>query len=287
MGTLASSFSKTTAPSIATSATTIYTPTASSNAASIIITTPSSVTGTTTTTKTTTTTIYATSTTSTTSSRTSSSISTTTSSISTTTATANIAEMRNAVDEQQKKAAALVASLENLEVSAEVKETIAALASFLTTLSGSFSNLLSRNKRDTNSGCKTIAANIAIVTGIESSLDTAIAQIKNVDLTGLDDSTKSLIQDFLDTLVVTLNSIKSEMATKKGTYQDSYESKSCATTTTDTTASTSVLTTTKSATATEWTTTGSEQTSTTTSRPETDPTSEPGLTSIQDESTTV
>ena len=60
--------------------------------------------------------------------------------------------MRNAVDEQQKKAAALVASLENLEVSAEVKETIAALASFLTTLSGSFSNLLSRNKRDTNSG---------------------------------------------------------------------------------------------------------------------------------------
>merc|ERR1711892_85845 len=279
MGTLASSFSKTTAPSIATSATTIYTPTASSNAASIIITTPSSVTGTTTTTKTTTTTIYATSTTSTTSSRTSSSISTTTSSISTTTATANIAEMRNAVNEQQKKAAALVASLENLEVSAEVKETIAALASFLTTLSGSFSNLLSRNKRDTNSDCKTIAANIAIVTGIESSLDTTIAQIKNVDLTGLDDSTKSLIQDFLDALVVTLNSIKSEMAPKKQSYQASYDSKSCATTTTDTPASTSVLTTTKSATATEGTTTGSEPTSTTTTRPETDRTSEPGLTS--------
>merc|ERR1711892_1147758 len=279
MGTLASSFSKTTAPSIATSATTIYTPTASSNAASIIITTPSSVTGTTTTTKTTTTTIYATSTTSTTSSRTSSSISTTTSSISTTTATANIAEMRNAVDEQQKKAAALVASPENLEVSAEVKETIAALASFLTTLSGSFSNLLSRNKRDTNSDCKTIAANIAIVTGIESSLDTTIAQIENVDLTGLDDATKSLIQDFLDALVVTLNSIKSEMATKKQTYQDSYDSKSCATTTsttttTDTSSSTSVL-----ATAAEGATTGSEPTSTTTTRPETDRTSEPGLTS--------
>merc|ERR1711892_1110651 len=238
MGTLASSFSKTTAPSIATSATTIYTPTASSNAASIIITTPSSVTGTTT--KTTTT--YATSTTSTTSSRTSSSTSTTTSSISTTTATASIADMRNAVDEQQKKADALVASLENLEVSAEVKKTIAALASFLTTLSGSFSNLLSRNKRDTMGDCKTIAANIAIVTGIESSLDTTIAQIKNVDLTGLDDATKSLIQDFLDALVVTLNSIKSEMATKKQTYQDSYDSKSCATTTTtDTPASTSVL----------------------------------------------
>merc|ERR1711892_1112479 len=275
MGTLASSFSKTTAPSIATSATTIYTPTASSNAASIIITTPSSVTGTTTETTTT----YATSTTSTTLSRTSSSISTTTSSISTTTATANIAEMRNAVNEQQKKAAALVASLENLEVSAEVKETIAALASFLTTLSGSFSNLLSRNKRDTNSDCKTIAANIAIVTSIESSLDTTIAQIKNVDLTGLDDSTKSLIQDFLDALVVTLNSIKSEMAPKKQSYQASYDSKSCATTSTDTPASTSVLATTKSATATEGTTTGSEPTSTTTTRPETDRTSEPGLTS--------
>ena len=63
--------------------------------------------------------------------------------------------MRNAVDEQQKKADALVASLENLDVSAEVKATITTLASFLTTLSGSFSNLLSRKnmgKRDTNTG---------------------------------------------------------------------------------------------------------------------------------------
>merc|ERR1739838_1205371 len=177
---------------------------------------------------------------------------------------------------------ALVASLENLNVSAEVKETIAALASFLTTLSGSFSNLLSRNKRDTDSDCKTIAANIAIVTGIESSLDTTIAQIKNVDLTGLEDPTKSLIQNFLDALVVTLNSIKSEMATKKQTYQDSYDSKSCATLT-----STTTTTDTPASTSTEGTTTGSEPTSTTTTRPETDSTPEPGLTSIKDESTTV
>jgi hypothetical protein len=50
--------------------------------------------------------------------------------------------LRNSVEDQKTKADALVAELQNNPiVSAEVKTTITALASFLSSLTGSFSSL--------------------------------------------------------------------------------------------------------------------------------------------------